>query len=429
YRRSDRRRPANADARPALLLDASWYGTLAAARDLGRHGVPVIVGYDQRAAPTRFSRYATATVPCPPTADAEGLLAWLRGFGRRTPGCALYATSDDVAFLIAAHRESLSEHFHLYCPSLPSLLGVLDKGRLSALAEQAGLDAPRVWAPAGEPELTAMAGEIPMPVLIKPRAQMLARVWTKGIRVTRREDLLPAWRQARAAVDFHPHVLAVAPEVDAPLIQALHDASERIYTVDGFAGADGEILGALACVKTLQLPRRSGPGICFEAAELDPVIREGLERICRATGFHGVFDAEFMLEGSRRLLIDFNPRFYNHMAFEIDRGLPLAWYAYLAATGQEERLRAVAAAARPQSPAESGVYSHRLLMRVMLAAQLRGRGMSRAERSRWRAWLHEHRHAITDPAAASGDIGPAIADLAHVFDKHVLRLLRQRSRS
>src|ERR1700726_4021925 len=44
-------------------------------------------------------------------------------------------------------------------------------------------------------------------------------------------------------------------------------STERIYTVDGFTGETGEFCTSLACVKMLQCPRGSGPGIIFERAE------------------------------------------------------------------------------------------------------------------------------------------------------------------
>ena len=80
-------------------------------------------------------------------------------------------------------------------------------------------------------------------------------------------------------------------------------------------------------------------------------VEAGLVRLFRAVGFHGVFDAEFIEDGGRHLLIDVNPRFYNHMAFEVDRGLPLPWLAYLGAVGDGEGLRAAVASARGSRPA------------------------------------------------------------------------------
>lgn len=54
----------------------------------------------------------------------------------------------------------------------------------------------------------------------------------------------------------------------------------------------------------------------------------------RAIGFHGMFEAEFIERGDERLLIDLNPRAYNGMTLEVERGLHVAWYAYLEAAGE-----------------------------------------------------------------------------------------------
>jgi hypothetical protein len=54
---------------------------------------------------------------------------------------------------------------------------------------------------------------------------------------------------------------------------------------------------------------------------------------------NGVFDAEFLEVGGRKLLIDIKPRCHNHMAFENERGLHLPWMTYLAASGNFETLK------------------------------------------------------------------------------------------
>ena len=47
-------------------------------------------------------------------------------------------------------------------------------------------------------------------------------------------------------------------------------------------------------------------------------------RLCRGLGYFGAFEVEFLREGERRMVIDFNPRFYGQMAFDVKRGLPAA---------------------------------------------------------------------------------------------------------
>src|SRR5438132_1400690 len=124
---------------PALLSDATWYGTLAAARDLGSRGVPITLASDAFFAPARWSRFAKRTVSCPPTRDTDLYFEWLRAFGKRRPGHVLYPTSDDAAWLVASHRESLASDFRLFAPPIDGLARLLDKVRLAQEARAVGV--------------------------------------------------------------------------------------------------------------------------------------------------------------------------------------------------------------------------------------------------------------------------------------------------
>jgi D-aspartate ligase len=418
-----RRQASAVTAAPILLADATWYGTLAAVRDLGSRGVPVYVGYDHTTAVARFSRHVGEAVRCPSVREPERFFEWLLAFGARHPGCVLYPTSDDVAFLIAVHRAELAEHFRLFTPTPEVLLELLDKSRLSAAAERAGLAAAPTFSPVDESEVRELG--LLGPLLVKPRAQILSG-GAKGVRVEAGEDLVAAWSAMRSAASVHAQALALAPDLDFPIVQPYVQMSESIYTVDGFVDGSGTLVAALACEKRLQLPRRSGGGVLFEPAALDPAVSAGLRRLCRETGFVGVFDAEFAVDGDRKLLIDFNPRLYNHMGFEVDRGLPLPWLAYLSATGQGDLVSGELFAARRRAAGSSGVYAHRLPLRILLAAQrLTGR-MSRDEARQWRALVRDA-GVLTDPAGVRGDRFPAAADAVQQL-RHPRSLWRKAAR-
>jgi D-aspartate ligase len=408
---------------PALLVDATWYGTLAAVRDLGTRGVPVIVAYDEAVAPARWSRHARAVVRCPSTKDVERFLGWLHDFGASHPGCVLCLTSDDTAFLAAAHLTTPTSPFRVFCPSLDGLLELLDKSRLAGAASRAGLKSPVTWSPADEDELRRLAPDVPLPIVVKPRTHILSRLAGKPLLIRHREQLLEAWRDTREA-SAHQAKITGIPDIELPILQAYHAVSERVYTVDGFVDADGTIIGAMACIKCLQFPRRSGVGICFESAALDADVLAGLQRLCRATGFRGVFDAEFLIEGEDLLLIDLNPRFYNHMAFEVERNLPLPWMSYLAALGDSEGVRSAVAGLDADRAAGAGrIYVHRFLTNVLLASQRTTGRMSRAEASGWRRWIAQGED-VTNPAYMPGDPLPACAELAYWL-RHPRSFLRK----
>lgn len=396
---------------PALLADATWWGTLAAARDLGSRGVSVALASDARVAPARWSRHVARVVPCPSNADPARVLAWLVDFGRRTPGHVLYPTSDELAWLVSEHRETLGAHFRLYAPPLEALASLLDKHCLAQTASRCGLDVPRTWCPADEAELERLAREVSYPVYVKPRMQVFASTHGKGHQASDAASLVSAWRFWRDRVRFPPEIAARVPGIDRPVIQSSYAGSDRIFTVDGFIDDTGELFCTLGCVKVLQLPRGSGPGICFEQAPVPQPIRDGLARLFRSVGFHGIFDAEFIEHEGQRLLIDVNPRFYNHMAFEIDRGMPLPWLAYLGAVGDRAALRAAVDETRRDTGGPSA-YVHRLQFGLMLAVQRLGGQMPREEQWRWRDWRGRQGPRASDPARGAADPGPLVGELA-----------------
>ena len=399
------------DRPPALLADASWYGTLAAARNLGAHGVSVVLARDTLVAPARWSRHVDRTVSCPQPKNSARFLDWLLRFGSAEPGHVLYPTSDDVAWIVAAHAAELSRWFRLYAPPLDSLMALLDKARMEADARAAGLDTPETCVAEDETEVERAGRELGFPLYVKPRAQVAALRLGKGTRVENPRELLQAWRSQRASGQSNVEASHQAPSLALPMIQTYCAAAERIYTVDGFVDHASGLYASLACVKLLQRPRGSGAGIIFEHAEVDPLVDQGLRRLFQANGFRGVFDAEFVESGGRKLLIDINPRFYNHMAFEVERGLPLPWLAYLGAIGDREGLqRAVNASSL--APSGPRAYVHRFPTALMLGIQPMTRAMNVEDRRRWRSWLDEYRASSIDPVHEAGDRGPGLAELA-----------------
>ncbi len=396
---------------PALLCDATWYGTLAAARDLGSRGVRVTLASDALVAPARWSRYVDRTVSCPKSKEAARFVEWLLAFGEREPGHVLYPTSDEVAWHVAAHREALSKRFLLYSPPLDTFVRILDKLRLADEGRAAGLDVAETYCPEDEAALERLGRQAQFPLLVKPRAQVLSEGFGKVTpRVDGPEALKAAWRSWCDGVRYHRQVRERIPGVERPLLQVCYPGAECVHTVDGFIDESG-LLTTRGCTKLLQRPRRSGPGILFEDAPVDDAVEEGLRRLCRATGFHGVFDVEFLEHRGRKLLIDFNPRFYNHMAFEIDRGLPLPWLAYLGALGDREALRAAVVETKAVR-SERRAYVHRLPTEMMLGVQSLSGAMPRGERRRWRRWMADHDGRVTDPAHRENDRWPAVAEVA-----------------
>lgn len=137
------------------------------------------------------------------------------------------------------------------------------------------------------------------------------------------------------------------PEAMLPLLQRYHpEAMEAVYSLSGFRDISGAHIVMLGARKVLQFPRRLGVGICFEEVEVDPALGERAARLCEHIGYYGAFELEFIMCDGQALLIDFNGRFYNQLAFDMARGLDQAGLVYAGALGNEEEVARQVSAAR-----------------------------------------------------------------------------------
>jgi len=397
---------------PFLLTMPRYGGTLAAVRSLGRHGIPVTVAADELMAPARWSRHATRVVRCPPPGDASRFLDWLLRFGEREPRHALYATSDDLAFMFASNASELSKRFDLYQPPVETVVRVLDKKALSRACDSIGLSQLPMWFPRDESDISRLAREATFPVLIKARTQVLRADQTKGIVVERPEDLLAGYRSFIARHGYLPGLEPHFAEVTQPMVQYVPAGSQRVYSITGFVDRSGSLLAARASVKVLQRTRPVGLGVCFETATVDSALAESVARLCRAVGYFGVFEVEFVREGGTSMVIDFNPRFFGQMGFDAARGLHLAAFAYHAARGNEEALRNLTAEAASATGGAT-IHTHRFLFEGLLLLERFAGSLSSGDYARWRQWYAHNRATASDATADRADRLPSLVHAAN----------------
>jgi D-aspartate ligase len=391
---------------PALLTVASYNGTLAAVRALGRVGIPVTTADRSTFAIGAWSRYASARLQSPEVRDTPRFVKWLIDFGQQHDKHVLLPTSDDTAWLFALHREELSRYFHLSAPPFTVISRLLNKASLYDEAVAAGLDVPRTWFPRDAADLDRCRREARFPVVIKPRTQVLFRTKSKGHYVENADALSD--RYSSFAVQRHEAGLVkLDPAAAQPMVQEFHrEAATGIYSISAYAH-DGRLLGPRGARKLLQQPRRLGIGVCFEEAEILPQLAAGLTRLVERVGFAGVFEAEFIETPDGPLLIDFNPRFYNQMAFDIARGVPLPLLAYYDALGDRERLDILSQDMAMAAPSHGRVFVDLISLRLLLAAQRLSGALSREEKRRWTEWYESNRSRCTYAVLDAEDRLPA----------------------
>ena len=402
--------PRAARLSPVLLTEPGYCGTLAAARELGRRGIPVATAGGTAGLPTSRSRYVRRNWPAPGADAVHALVEWLERYGRAHPGTVLYPTSDSLAWLQAAFAARLSPHFLTYAPEVGAIESVLDKRKLHEACRMVGIETPTTYFAETEAEVISVARRARFPLLLKQRTQILSNTGTKGLLVQWPEELLSQYRRFVAANAHAAAVRARIPFASWPLMQEFRaDAKDRTYLVSGFVNSSHTEIAAKAAVKILQYPRTLGIALCLEQAPLDPGLTERILALCRLTGYFGVFQIEFLIAGEHKLLNDFNPRYYHYMAFDMARGLALPWYAQLGCCGEEEALTSALAQGRNAPDPARLVFSSRLQFHEMLWAQRLTGTMPADEARHWRAWRRRNRDCMIDAIADSQDRWPEVA--------------------
>jgi D-aspartate ligase len=396
---------------PVLLLSGGFYGSLAAARCLGRAGIPVTVADKNRFTPTAWSRYVTARETCPSEQDPDALLDWLCAFGRRSRRHVLYPTSDDTAFLISQERERLSQWFDLYSPPVETVYALLNKKHLFAHARDAGLEMPKAWFPSSEAALGAIANTARGPLMVKPATQVFFPSHRKGVPVTTLSELEREW-SSYGGESYARRLMAFDPAAAQPLVQRyMPEAMRCVLSLSGFIDQSGEHFVVRASRKLLQFPRRLGVGVAYEAAEVDQELADKIRVMCLSAGFHGVFEAEFIPARGQKLLIDFNPRFYGQMGFDIARGVPLPLFVYHGALGQTSEL-AYLVSQVPDDGADSLHYTNRLAAMLMLGSQRISGALSHGEWKEWKAFVGNKDLSTVDAVLDREDWLPTPVELA-----------------
>jgi predicted ATP-grasp superfamily ATP-dependent carboligase len=402
---------------PVLLLTPAYYGTLAAVRAFGRAGIPVTTAGPTPWNVSAFSKYAARSELAPDTSDSDALLRWLEAFAAENERHVLLSTCDDTAWLFARHRERLSQLFYLSSPTIETVHGLLHKGKLAEHARASGLDTPKSWQLRSSEDLSRVAQEAEFPLLLKPTTQALFPARSKG-RLARDASELVSVFESLAALDHGSELEEYDPSCKLPMVQEFFpDASRAIYGISGFVH-DGKLCSARAAVKVLQRPRQLGVGVCFEEAPLDEGLRQGLERLAQRVGYTGVFEAEFVRSGERDVLIDFNPRFYNQMGFDVARGLPLPLLAYgEALRGSRSDLPSCNEVSADVRSGKVFVYTS--AFKVMIASQRLSGALSAEEAETWLNWLGDNRDNRVDAVADPDDVWPGRLDTLRMVHHHL----------
>jgi predicted ATP-grasp superfamily ATP-dependent carboligase len=304
----------------AVVVDVGWVNGLAAIRSLGRAGVRVLA-LDHRAGALGFrSRYAEPVLT-PDPQDEEAFVSFLAGLELDEPA-PLFATHDEPLNAIARGAERLGDRFLYPFPPWEVLSRIQSKRSQLEAAEAAGVSVPRTAHPRSADEARAAAGELGLPVLVKPSSTegFKRRFRRQAFRCETTEEVERAYEDAEP---YEPMVQELIPGGDGEL-----------YTLGSYLAADGEALGLFSGRKLRQTPPGVGTCRVGEAVWVEEVVDQGL-KLLRALGFHGLSQVEFKRDprdGAYKLM-EVNPRLFQWHGLAAACGVDLPLIAYRDLTG------------------------------------------------------------------------------------------------
>ncbi|HVA44532.1 MAG TPA: hypothetical protein VNF50_13705 [Acidimicrobiales bacterium] len=299
--------PVPADQPSAVILkmvaDRYAHGRLAAARTLGRMGVPVVATAESRWNPEVLSRFVKRTVVLPMSqspGDAElSLLLDLAGELADRP--VLLATDDMSTLFVEDHAEVLATRFRF--PGQPAGLArsLADKGQLYEMCLRTGTPTPSVSFPKSRDEAAGFAVATTYPVVVKSMDPQVMRTRPAATSVLIAEDeasLLAAYDlmedPARPNLMFQEYIPG---------------DPQSVWMFDGYFDAGSRCLVGFTGQKLRQHPPTTGAtslGICT----LNPAVHALACEFLGGIGYRGIVDMGFRYDGrdGQYKLLDVNPR-------------------------------------------------------------------------------------------------------------------------
>ncbi len=267
--------------RPALVLSGHTMG-LCVVRALGAEGIPVVAVHYADADVAQVSRYATESLRTPrPLYDEEAFVEVLLDRSSRYDNGLLIPASDSALVAVSKHRAALQERYVVAAPAWDVARSFIDKARTYALAEAAGIPAPRTAVPASREEAERYADDATYPCLVKPSVGHVYRAifGTKMKEVANRQELLRAYQEA-------------ADEGIQVMLQELIPGPDDAGANYNAYVWDGRPLAEFTAAKIRSAPPRVGSPCVVRSQWVDGVVEPG-RAILEAMGYEGFACTEF----------------------------------------------------------------------------------------------------------------------------------------
>ena len=305
-----------------FLTDGVIRRTLAAARALGKEGVPVTCGEATSANLTFFSRYCQTRFVYPsPRKRPEAFVAALLEYLTQNPHEVLLPMEQDTLDIILSHRADFEAVTKLPFVDNATYRVFRDKAQTIKLAEKIGIPHPKTVFHQNPNNLAAEVAGLKFPVVIKPRSNWASR----GVEV------------AHDLAELEKLFAEVHAEFPFPLIQEKIPPGEQFH-VCCLMDENGQLTAVCTQHELRHHPHFEGMGASTVQQSVDrPDLVDLTVQLLQANNWYGVANSDIMIDprDGTPMLMEVNPRFWGPLQAEIHAGVNFPHLLYRLARGEK----------------------------------------------------------------------------------------------
>lgn len=311
--------------RAVIVTDGNERSALAVTRSLGRRGIPVHVGAENRRSLAGTSRYCQGSFVYPsPWRSPDGYVACIIEQARVHDAAVLFPMTDLAVELLGTPEVRAHAGFAVPIPSLEQYHALSNKYRLMQWAQSHGIPIPETHFVVGGDVSSILPALDRWPVVVKPGRSLVRACGTvkkTSVQYARNTDELR-------------RLYAEHAELREPsLIQ-----SRVIGHGEGVFGLfeRGQARALFAHRRLREKPPSGGVSVLRESIALPEPMTKYAQMIAESVHWHGVAMMEFKVDGQGvPYLMEVNGRFWGSLQLAVDSGIDFPWLLYqLAVAGR-----------------------------------------------------------------------------------------------
>ena len=310
----------------AVVLGTNYYVGLSIIRCLGRNGVPVVaVDYSEESRYGAKSKYLSEKHLAPHyKQDPKGLLDFLIDYGKKQDlKPVLYPGADPYVEFIDTYFDELKEFYLFPMDRKGFWTEVMDKYRMSLLAQKYGVKVPETINSKDENLIERVREEIKYPCIIKPMdSASFVKAYRRKVFIIKTEEELI---EKVDMIHKDNHGIVIQRIIPGP--------EENCYCYDAYLNQDSKVTHYTSAYKIRQWPNNFGAST-YAKQKWIPELHDICKPFLESIKFKGFAEIELKRDENTGeiYLIEVNVRTINFNEMLAKCGLNFPYIAYLEMT-------------------------------------------------------------------------------------------------